>query len=170
MRELLVVEFDRPAERRRLHDLAAARNAAHKKTEKRNPRRSDFEIDFDGVMGEVALSRVTGGRFDYSLGGDAGFDVEANGRRYDVKVRSDLKPGRDDLLVRYDKPLRADVYVLTERTGDRIYFVGWVSREELLAVADVRDLGYGRNYVVARAVLRSPFELLRSASVTAKAS
>tara|TARA_Y100000310_G_C20561210_1_gene753154 strand:+ start:260 stop:775 length:516 start_codon:yes stop_codon:yes gene_type:complete len=116
--------------------------------------RDGFEIDLDGVGGEMAFAKLKNLCPDLgALPRSGGHDfLTKNGRTLDVKTTS-VKHG--NLLVGENKAnAPSDFYVLMTGKFPTYEYVGWASSKQVFKAENLVDLGYGKVYRVWRKDLR----------------
>jgi hypothetical protein len=113
-----------------------------------NPRRSRVEIDFDGLIGEAAVATLLGVDVDRKLHlhGDAGWDIEEAGGRYQVKYNTHRN---GQLYFSSIEEFKAPVAILVTQEEDLTYRLrGWISKDRFMKVYHETDYGYGTRYAV----------------------
>lgn len=123
--------------------------------------KSDFATHLTGVIGEYAVAKMIGNKLDLAvhIGGDGGSDIEKNGHTIQVKTRN---PQREPIYLYVNEPkdLRADVIVLAiTRSLTEVSVLGWLPKEDFLAMAVPLNFGHGDRIGVSRINLRPPDEL-----------
>ena len=108
-------------------------------------KRSDFEVNLIGALGEVAVCTALGVPFQMTVKqfGDDGSDLEFNGYSLQVKTISNLY-AKSHLVVRDMTKTNADVFVACALAGPAtVEILGAISRTKFLREAVDKDLGYG---------------------------
>lgn len=123
--------------------------------------RSDFSVDYHGVMGEYAVGKLLKTKIsrDVSMGGDDGSDLTVNECRIQVKTAIGSAPLVHLFFEDLEK-LNADVVVLAvvENATD-VAVAGWLMADEFRALASQHDFGYGIRMAVPEEFLHPPVAL-----------
>lgn len=120
-------------------------------------KQSPYEIDIDGVVGELAFAKMANLCPDLTVGPRSGGAdlINRNGKTIDVKTTRH-KNGR--LLAtpkKADKP--CDIYVLMIVDDDSATFAGWATAEQLFKDENLTDLGHGVGYAMEQGKLNKTF-------------
>lgn len=134
-------------ERERLARLASARGgrkrAAGIRDRKIDAERDDFTIDYLAIRGHYAMARATGQPFDdtVTLRGGPGYCLAT---RPMIQVRSTVHR-QGHLLFNTAAEVVGELIVLfcPRVLDDGVLAVGWIGRDEFLALASGRTFGYG---------------------------
>jgi len=109
-----------------------------------------------GLLGELAVADLFGLSVDTSTydRGDNGKDHTLFGQAVDVKATATKKMSRPELLVRADKEVSSDIYILAhiiewDSSGARVRLIGRASKELVTNRTPRCHPGRKRNYVVA---------------------
>lgn len=138
-------------------DLQYAHRVASERTGKRNNQKfngyeTDYDINYRGFRGEIAVGRFLGWEPDGTLtsGGDIGNDFPDCPVMIDLKTRLYERYPDPDLLTRTTHA-HAEIFILAEVSQyaeERIRLVGWAAKEELIKeVIPVKGI---KNYIVRR--------------------
>jgi len=109
-------------------------------------KRDEFAITTEGMAGEWAVGKVLGipVNLDLHPGGDPGWDFDCFGYRFDVKTTR-----AKYLLFRSVEHFKADIAVLARYLNHyQVELVGAINKADFLKKCQVKDFGYGDNYVV----------------------
>lgn len=166
---------------------ARARNAAHCSSASRRASEvfSDDELDIIGALGEAAAAAYYHAEYDRAIRpeGDAGVDFRVGGVNCAVKFNHRLNGylmveertgDSDDILV--DLPEAVDYIISTTglcRPPDTcrcrnliakpmpfgVVIGGWLSRDDFMALKELRNWGFGGRWVVEQGSLRDPREI-----------
>ena len=126
--------------------------------------RRALENHLVGIVGELAVGKLYNIAIDtatYAYGDD-GVDLELAGMELDVKTTASKKARLPELLVRADKPLRADLYIRTyileldKNTGTRVRVIGCASAERVATTEPRRHPGQRLNHVVEPSEMNLP--------------
>lgn len=143
--------------------VAEARRAACRsdgvKDQKKSPRPGN-EIDFEGMLGEMAFSKFANVRIDLDTKPRSGsYDVVFKGYRFDVKATRRVDVG--NMLVQKPENDDVDCFVQVLLYSDSIAVIsGWLYYHEARSAKYLGDLGHGPVYIVPRNALR-PFRDIR---------
>lgn len=146
-----------PAELAVAYTLAVMRNSVargHNVPDKQMGDQDPVEIDWDGIVGELAMAKAYNLFPDLTVSPRSGGHdlVGRNGKTIDVKTTRH-KNGR--LLAELGKESkRSDMYVLAVRSGATVLLAGWAPAALLLQDENIRDLGHGRGYALDQTDLR----------------
>lgn len=125
-----------------------------------DPRRSQLEIDLEGLKAEYAVGLVLGLQPDLEsrLGGDDGHDLKGT---QTWQVKHNRYPG-GDLYVNTLDEVVSDNLVLVHPTGDGavVEIPGYVDRGSFMANCHITDYGYGKRYALSQDKLRSLMEVV----------
>ena len=108
-------------------------------------RRTDFEVNLIGTLGEVAVCTALGVPFEMVVKrfGDGGSDLHVNGYSLQVKTRS-KHYAKCYLIVKDLEKTDADVFVSCAMDGPAtVEILGAISRTRFIREAVDRDFGYG---------------------------
>jgi hypothetical protein len=111
--------------------------------QKKDPARSDHDIDLLGVKGELAVARVFQIDHDIHKGGiDKNIDMWDNDVSFDVKATF-AQAGH--LIFKDTKFFKADVAILVtpHDIPDSVHVAGWIGRKEFIEKAKDIDFGNG---------------------------
>ena len=117
--------------------------AAKVANQKKDPARSDHDIDLLGVNGELAVARVFQIDHDIHKGGiDKNIDMWDNDVSFDVKATF-AQAGH--LIFKDTKFFKADVAILVtpHDIPDSVHVAGWIGRKEFIEKAKDIDFGNG---------------------------
>jgi hypothetical protein len=136
--------------------LAALRSAMSRllKTydQRMDDKKSGYEIDLIGIIGEIAFAKKFNVYPDLSISPRSGSDdAVVNGKTIDVKS-TDLKNGRLLATLNKEKHM-SDIYVLAIVDCDRVSFPGYATKELLFVETRKKDLGKGVGYVMDQSEL-----------------
>ena len=115
-------------------------------TKRIDQKRDDYAITREGMAGEWAVAKVLGVPVNLELyaGGDPGWDFEVSGIKIDVKTSR-----AQYLLFNTIKSFKADFAIFAKYLNDyQIDLVGMISRQEFTQKCEIRDFGYGENFVM----------------------
>lgn len=108
-----------------------------------------------GLLGELAVAKLYGIEIDASTyqWGDNGKDHSLFGVDIDVKSTATKKVRRPDLLVRTDKPLRAELFIRAhvvdwDSSSARVRIIGCASQEKIEEQTPDDQLFDVENYIV----------------------
>lgn len=114
---------------------------------------SGIDGDIQGFKAEYAFAKYINVFPDFGLSPRSGScdGITRKGARYDVKsthhkngnLLSTLKINED-----------VDVYILAHVHENIVEFVGWAYKWEFIKEENIKDLGYGKGYFLAREKLR----------------
>jgi hypothetical protein len=111
------------------------------------------EIDYDGILGELAFCQLMNVWPDLGMTSRSGScDCVVKGKRIDIKTtrRAD---GR--LLCRLKDNPDVDIYVLALLDNKFVTFAGWAYKHELCKPENIRNLGgHGEGYALDQSQLR----------------
>lgn len=114
---------------------------------------SGQEIDYDGIIGELAFCQLMNVWPDLGMTNRSGsYDCVVKGKRIDIKTtrRAD---GR--LLCRLKDNPDVDIYVLALLNDNAVTFAGWAYKHELCKPENIRNLGgHGEGYALDQNQLR----------------
>ena len=103
--------------------------------------RDDLEIEYLGLKGECAVSKVLNLNWTpFQLGADNGADMWSGNLSIDVKTAF---KNANYLLFRNIESFRSDIAVFCKEDDDLIEIVGWVSKAEFVKRHEIINLGYG---------------------------
>lgn len=116
-----------------------------------------------GILGELAVAVAYPAEIDkeqYEFGDD-GADLSIWGNRVDVKSTATTAMTRPELLVRADRDVTADLYMLTHLVewgpnGAVVRLLGYTTRENVLQRTPRQHPGQMENYVVTPQELSLP--------------
>jgi hypothetical protein len=120
-------------------------------TRKKNKRLSDYAVNFQGLLGEVAFSKFMNIPLDEEInpnGGDKGYDFKIHDRTIDVKYSF-----RNGLIFSNNYRFKADIGILTKpfdpkNTAIGVKIIGWISKQSFKEKSIIQDFGYGKcNFV-----------------------
>lgn len=117
-----------------------------------------------GIVGELAVGKLYNTAIDTAIYayGDDGVDLDLAGMDLDVKTTASNKIRIPELLVRADKPLRADLYIrahileLNKDTGTRVRIIGCASSDRVAKMDPRPHPGQRLNHVVEPAEMSLP--------------
>jgi hypothetical protein len=133
--------------------------AAKVANQKKDPTRSDHDIDLLGVKGELAVARVFQIDHDIHKGGiDKNIDMWDNDVCFDVKATF-TQAGH--LIFKHKKYFKADVAILVtpHDIPDSVFVAGWIGKKEFMDKAQDIDFGGGSCPAVSSNKLRPIPEL-----------
>lgn len=116
-------------------------------TRKVSENRSDEDIDYLGVLAEMAISKLLKTPLvkNRLIRGDDGYDILWKKKRIEVKYTYHK---RGHLMVRNRDKCTADKYVLLTGDENRMAVLGWIDKDEFLKKGVLKDFGYGNNFVI----------------------
>ena len=127
----------------------------HVVSKKYNTKKTDEEINFDGLKGEYAVANFLGLEVNKEITfvGDGGSDLEYKDKTIQVKYNN-YRCGEGDLY--FDNVpnstyiFKTDVAFLVVPTKELkvVNIVGWITREEFNKKCYIRNFGYGERKVV----------------------
>ena len=127
----------------------------HVVSKKYNTKKSDEEINFDGLKGEYAVANFLGLEVNKEITfvGDGGSDLEYKDKTIQVKYNN-YRCGEGDLY--FDNVpnstyiFKTDVAFLVVPTKEQkvVNIVGWITKEEFNKKCYIRNFGYGERKVV----------------------
>lgn len=138
------------------HDLELCEklaNQRHEKNKEVTDRRitqsmSSWEIDFLGLLGEVAVAKYFELEVDknhYPDGGDGGSDFSINGKRVDVKYTNRIY--EPILMFPNINKFRSDIAILTHQVEyhcrHKVGIAGWIDKKHFDRIKKTTDFGYG---------------------------
>jgi hypothetical protein len=135
------------------------RDAGIKNSKRVDQARDDYQITREGLTGEWAVGQVLGlpVNIENYLGGDSGWDFEYKGLKIDVKTTK----AKLLLFENLDKFV-ADVAILARYySDDLIHIAGVITKEKFSKNCEIRDLGYGKKYVITENKLTPIDEFMR---------
>jgi hypothetical protein len=114
---------------------------------------SPWNIDIDGVIGEMCVAKYFNVFPDMSVGiRKGGADLLIRKKSIDVKTTR-VKTGKLlSTLKKIEDP--CDIYILVivdEKGGD---IAGWIEKENLFLPENISDLGHGKGYVLKQEQLK----------------
>ena len=125
-----------------------------------DPKRSQLEIDLEGLKAEYAVGLVLGLKPDLEgrLRGDDGHDLVGEST-WQVKAN---KYARGDLYVNTLEEVVSDNLVLVHRTRDEsvVEIAGYVGRQSFVSDCHIADYGYGKRYALPHESLHSMMEAI----------
>ena len=133
--------------------MGVQRNAvarSHSVNDKQMGKNNPIDIDFDGVLAEMAFCKSWNIYPDFSIyprqgGVDA---ITKSGARIDIKATR-VPTGR--LLIHKDKKHgEVDKYVLAIIKANFVDLIGYINEEDALNSIYLDDLGHGEGYVIPR--------------------
>ena len=133
---------------RRRYELARENNRPNLKM----GGQSNEITDLDGVAGEIAFCKVMNVYPNLVIGEVDEYDADILSGTVDVKTTK-YRNGRL-LAVRSKKMRQADLYALITGTIPNYRFVGMATGEELFQEENIKDLGWGKGYVLDQDILR----------------
>ena len=122
------------------------RDLGYVSTKRVDQKRDDYAITREGMAGEWAVGKVLGVPVNLDLhpGGDPGWDFDYCGIKIDVKTSR-----AKYLLFKTQNSFKADFAVFAKYLNDyQIELAGMVSRQEFMEKCEIRDFGYGENFVM----------------------
>lgn len=149
--------------------LATLRQTINRASAIRDQRRdkvkSGADIDYVGMLAEIAWAKKFNSYPDLSISPRAGSaDAIFNGKRIDIKA-TDRKNGR--LLATTGKAAGvADIYVLAIVDDMAVDFVGYALAGELINHKTIKNLGHGNTYALEQSQLRKFKEDMKEAGDT----
>ena len=123
-------------------------------THKVDESRSDYKIDYLGVLAEMAVGKMLGVPHNTHerLCGDDGYDMTWCGKRCEVKFTFYAK---GHLLVKRKEDVVADLFILVTGNDRSMHLLGWTDRKTFLRLGEVKDFGYGAVYALNQTKLKS---------------
>ena len=114
--------------------------------------RSAFDLELDGIGGEIAYAQRRNVYFDFSVSPrSGGHDFIVNGLSADVKTTPNAT---GDLLVSASKAKNpCDIYVLMTGTFPEYTYRGFVLQQNLFIEKNLTDLNYGPTYLMPQSEL-----------------
>lgn len=136
--------------------LAAMRHASNRSSQIENQRigpQSNYQIEFDGLVAELAFCKWKNICPDMSVTPrKGGADCVVNGMSVDIKATR--RPDGRLLAIKSKQQDSADTYVLGVVKENSVTFVGWAFTHELLDEKNLVDLGHGPTYALEQSKLR----------------
>ncbi len=126
--------------------------SAKVKETKKDTLRSGDEIHADGFMAEYAFAKWKNLFVDLSTEmRSGGSDLKDENFRFDIKSTRHKDPYlRSGMKVNPD----VDVYVLAQIVGNKVLFIGWAYKDELIRPENIKDYGTGAFYMLKQDQLR----------------
>lgn len=123
-------------------------------TQKRDSGRSDLQIDYYGLLAEIAVEKVLGARHNThtKLSGDEGHDLTWRDERCEVKFT--FYP-HGHLLTKGKENVVADRFILVSGDDKNMTLLGWTDRDTFLKRGEMKDFGHGLGFAMAGKDLRS---------------
>jgi hypothetical protein len=120
-----------------------------------------WDIDMDGVIGEFCVAKVLNVCPDFSIHARSGGDdlVLTGGKTVDVKTTRHQQGNLLATLSKINSP--SDIYVLAIVDDRGCEIEGWISKEDLFKKENIKNLGHGSTYFVAKEQLNKNLETLR---------
>ncbi len=113
---------------------------------------SGLEGDIIGFLAEFAVAKHFNVFPDLGITPRSGSaDGIMKGKAYDVKATSRAN-GR--LLATLKENPDVDIYILAIVNESEINIVGWTKKEDLIKEENIKDLGYGKGYVMDQSKLK----------------
>ena len=129
------------------------KNGNHSKRQKLDP-------DINGMAGEIAVAKYFNRFPDLTIGPHRrGYDLVIKGKRVDVKTTS-YNPGWLNCKT-YKKIDDADIYVLVHCDLPHYTIQGGATAEDLICETNIKDSGFGPQYVLEHFQLKSLKQLWR---------
>lgn len=122
------------------------------KNSKISKKKTEFEIDYHGVLAEMSVASVLGIDVDSSemLHGDDGYDLMFNGKKIEVKFS--FYPNAD-LIMMKKTDLKADFYILVIGNDVVMNVIGIIPKETFLSNGIIANYGHGDRFVVPQSKL-----------------
>lgn len=123
-------------------------------TQKIDASRSDYRIDYYGLLAEIAVGKVLGVPHNtHELpAGDDGYDLVWRGKRCEVKFTFYPK---GHLLTKRREDIRADLFVLVTGDESAMRLLGWTDRMSFIRLGEVKDFGHGPGFALSGKKLKS---------------
>ena len=129
--------------------------------QKRAPDKSGFELNFLGVIAEIAFARLANIYPDMTTNPRAGgIDAILNGWRVDIKgtakIDGDLMvkdTAKDRYYANPESPRVPNLYVMAVVTGNVVTFHGAITAAEVFSAHPLKNKGRGLNYYVTQSKL-----------------
>jgi hypothetical protein len=107
------------------------------------------EADIQGFKAEYAFAKKNNLFPDFGLSPRSGSSdgVTRDNSRYDIKSTS-YKTGNLLSTLKINKDI--DIYILAYVDKNKIDFIGWATKDELIKKENIRSLGHGSGYFLSR--------------------
>ncbi len=147
----MVVELD-PNEVELCEYIGELRSSIARQNNVRDAKIGDHDgvsADIQGFKAEYAFAKQNNLFTDLGLSPRSGSadGVTKNGSRYDIKSTSHRY---GNLLSTLKVNQDIDIYVLAFVDKNKIEFIGWATKEELINKKNIKNLGHGSGYFLSR--------------------
>ena len=126
--------------------------------DRRDPSRTDNDIDLLGIKAELAVSKLFNLDFSpSSLGIDSGNDlyIDVGTKEISIQVKSSFYPnGR--LLFKSLESFTSDIAILVTASEEQDLMIvkGWISKKDFISANYKKDLGHGEGHMVDQEALK----------------
>jgi hypothetical protein len=107
------------------------------------------KADVQGFKAEYAFAKHNNLFPDFGLSPRSGSadGVTRSNSKYDIKSTS-YKTGNLLSTLKINKDI--DVYILAYVNKNKVFFIGWATKDELIDKKNIKDLGHGSGYFLSR--------------------
>lgn len=131
---------------------AASGKVVDQQMGKQNP----WDIDVDGMVGEMCVAQFLNVFPDLTVGiRSGGPDLIKNDKKIDVKTTRYKNGHLLATLKKAEDPCDTYILVIVDDYGGDI--VGWISANKLFVDSNIQDKGHGNGYVVSQDQLNKEF-------------
>ena len=108
-----------------------------------------IEADIQGFKAEYAFAKKNNLFPDFGLSPRSGSadGITRDNSRYDIKSTK-YKTGNLLSTLKINKDI--DIYILAHVDENKINFIGWAKKDELIKKENIKDLGHGSGYFLSR--------------------
>ena len=129
---------------------------AAKRVQKQVGKQEPWDIEQDGLGGEMAAASIFNVFPQFSLSPDSGWDIMLNDKKIDVNT---TEHENGHLLCRLNATKFPDLYMLMIGVFPVYRCAGWATPEELCRKESIKYFGKGGAYALAQEELHPPEEL-----------